>query len=121
MAAVLARGTLVDVDLSGDAVGTESGTAHPLIAVVVQSDRFGYGKTLLVVPLTTNLTMEASPFGVRVDPDPRIGLREPSVAMCWQVIAIDRRRARPRRTDVLAPHGMDLIAKTVALLAGLNP
>jgi mRNA-degrading endonuclease toxin of MazEF toxin-antitoxin module len=47
--------------------------------------------TVLVVPLTTQLDALRFPCTVLIEPDPEIGLRRPSVALIFQLTAIDRR------------------------------
>lgn len=112
------RGALVDVDITDVAVGAEAGAAHELVTVVLQSDRFRYGRTVLVVPLTTNLAIQTSPLAVRVDPTAGNGLAAPSVVMCWQLMAVDGSRIRTREGATLDRWVLDVVAKNVAILTG---
>jgi len=102
-------------------VGSEAGTAHPVLAVVVQADRFRFGRTVLVVPFTTNLVHAQDPRGVRLAPTKANGLNQESVAMCWQVMAVDRSRLQGAPVGKIAAAGMDLIAKNVAILVDFEP
>ena len=47
--------------------------------------------TVLVIPLTTQIDALRFPGTVFIDPDPENGLRRPSVALVFQLTAIDAR------------------------------
>jgi mRNA interferase MazF len=62
-------------------------------AVVVQDQSYaGVLPVVLVVPLTTATATLRFPGTVLIHPDSDNGLREPSVALVFQLRAIDRRR-----------------------------
>lgn len=112
---------MIRVDVQGLAAGSEAGAAHPLLAVVVQADRFRFGRTALVVPFTTNMDRALDPFGVPLRRTKANGLAKDSVAMCWQVMAIDRDRIHGKPLGKVEAAGMDLIAKNVAILVDFEP
>lgn len=103
----LERGILVDVAIEDVAVGSEADAPHGVIAVVLQSDRYRYGQTVLVVPLTTNLaestvspvdcfalaTVDSYAHGSPVGQRPRFVSRGPSAEQPF-----DRRGTRTRRS-----------------------
>jgi mRNA-degrading endonuclease toxin of MazEF toxin-antitoxin module len=112
---------VVRIDVTELAVGSEAGAAHSLLAVVVQSDQFRFGRTLMVIPLTTNLDRARDPFGVRLTHTKANGLKEDSVAMCWQVMSVERSRIQGAPVGSVAAAGMDLISKNVAVLVDFDP
>ena len=62
-------------------------------AVIVQDDRYGGDlPVVLVVPLTTAGAANRFVGTVTVHPTPENGLRQESIALVFQVRAIDRRR-----------------------------
>jgi mRNA interferase MazF len=69
--------------------GSEPGDRHPV--VVVQSDAFNQTSidTIVVVPLTSNLSRAADPGNVEL-PAGSTGLPKDSVANVSQIITIDR-------------------------------
>jgi mRNA-degrading endonuclease toxin of MazEF toxin-antitoxin module len=112
------QGDVVRIDLTTSAVGREAGAAHPLVAIVVQADRYRFGATIVVVPLTTNLSFDP-PYGVPVAADPESGLRAPSMALCHQPMAIDAGRRIVDRPSGRVPQAtLDRIARNVAILLG---
>jgi mRNA interferase MazF len=61
--------------------------------VIVQDEAYGQSSPLvLVVPLTSNLDALRFPATIRLEPLHGSGLRLPSVAMIFQLRAIDRGR-----------------------------
>jgi mRNA interferase MazF len=70
-------------------------------AIVVQSERSTTRtSTVLVVPLTSSIDALRFPGTVLVEPDPRNGLRRASVALVFQLTAIDRRFLSDRLGNV---------------------
>jgi mRNA interferase MazF len=70
-------------------------------AIVVQSERAAARiPTVLVVPLTSSLDALRFPATVLVEPDSQNGLRRPSVALVFQLIALDRRFLSDRLGNV---------------------
>jgi mRNA interferase MazF len=81
-------------------------------AVIVQHDRFTSRlSTLVVIPFTSRLKLANFPGTLLIQPDGRNGLTVPSVALGFQVRAVDQR-------DVLAYLGI-LDAATLDQVAGL--
>jgi mRNA interferase MazF len=75
--------------------GSEPGYRRPM--VIVSNNLFndsGY-RTLLMVPVTSNIAREALPGNVRL-PSRRTGVRETSVVITSQVVPVDRRRLLDR-------------------------
>jgi mRNA interferase MazF len=72
-------------------LGSEPGFRRPVL--ILQADSFNRSRigTVLVVPLTTNLSLEAAPGNVLVGKEDS-GLSKDSVAVISQLTAIDRRR-----------------------------
>ena len=61
-------------------------------AIVVQdASATAHLPTILMVPLTTQLSALRFPGTVLVDADPENGLRRPSVALVFQLTVVDRR------------------------------
>ncbi len=121
MALYLPRGSVVQVDVTESARASEAGASHPLLAAVIQSDHFRFGKTVLLVPFTTNLDRAKDPFGVLVASSEQNGLRQDSVAMCWQLMSVDRSRILGGPKGRLAAAALDLIAKDLAILVDYMP
>jgi mRNA interferase MazF len=62
-------------------------------SVIVQDETYAATSPLvIVVPLTGAVAASRFPGAVLVDPTPQNGLERPSVALVFQVRAIDRRR-----------------------------
>ena len=60
------------------------------------------------IPLTSKLSALRFPHSIQVDPSPENGLTTPSVAMVFQIAAIDKRRLRRKAGD-LEPSYLDQI------------
>ncbi len=60
-------------------------------AIAVQTD-VANSPMLMVVPVTSSLGALRFPFTVRIEPSEQNGLTKPSVAMVFQLRAIDRKR-----------------------------
>ena len=90
-----ARGEVWRADL-GEPRGHEQALVRPVL--VFQSDLYAATSTVIVVPFTTSFTTAAVALGVVV-PEGIGGLTRPSLALCHQIRALDRRR-------LLEPLGM---------------
>lgn len=88
----MARGDVLRVELPPPGgAGHEQAGRRPAIAV--QADVTGVNlPTLMIVPLTGNLSALRFPYTIRVEPSDVNGLAEPSVLLAFQLRAIDRRR-----------------------------
>jgi mRNA interferase MazF len=84
----MARGDVVLVSLPASDRREEKGKRP---AIAVQTDSV-ISPMLMVVPLTSALGAMRFPFTVSIEPSDRNGLTQPSVAMVFQLRAIDRRR-----------------------------
>lgn len=75
--------------------GHEQGGRRP--AILVQDEAYaGPLPVVLAIPLTTALSTLRFAGTVRVLPTAENGLRQPSVALVFQLRAVDRRRIRDR-------------------------
>jgi mRNA interferase MazF len=75
--------------------GHEQAGTRP--AIVAQAPRFGDRlPTVLIVPLTSRLTAQSFPGTFLIQPDSDNNLNTTSVALVFQLRAIDRRRVRRR-------------------------
>ena len=85
---VISQGDVWWADLA-DPVGSESGCHRPVI--VVQGDSFNRSalRTVVAVPLTSNLRWAAAPGNVRLTAR-ATGLSRDSVANVSQLVALDR-------------------------------
>jgi mRNA-degrading endonuclease toxin of MazEF toxin-antitoxin module len=86
-------------------------------AVVVQNDAFtAVLPTVLVVPFTGNLAAARFAGTLRVDPDAANGLTTPSVALAFQLRAVDQRDCTQRLGEVDAA----TLAAVIALIGDLT-
>jgi len=85
---VISQGDVLWADL-GEPVGSEPGFRRPVI--VVQGDNFNRSalRTVVAVPLTSNLRWAAAPGNVRLTAR-ATGLPRDSVANVSQLVALDR-------------------------------
>ncbi len=84
----MARGDIYLVGLPSSDQREEEGKRP---AIAVQTDRVS-SPMLMVVPVTSSLRAMRFPFTVRIEPSEINGLTLPSVAMIFQMRAIDRKR-----------------------------
>jgi len=69
--------------------------AGPRPAIIVQAPQFeSQLPTVLIVPLTSQLAAQAFPGTFVIHPDSENGLTAPSVALVFQLRAIDKRRLK---------------------------
>ena len=81
--------------------GHEQGGQRP--AIIVQDDAYGRSlPVVLVVPLTTARAALRFAGTTLITPSAENGLRQPSVALVFQLRGIDRRRVRERIGRVAA-------------------
>lgn len=90
------RGEIWRADL-GEPRGHEQALVRPVI--IVQSDLYRATSTVIVVPLTGSFPLEAVALGVLIDPGIG-GLTKPSLALCHQLRALDRRRLLEKLGDL---------------------
>lgn len=110
------RGEIWWVDF-GQPFGSEPGFRRP--ALVVQADPFNESliATVVLVPLTRNVTLASAPGNVLCRPRDT-GLRHPSVANVSQVTVADRKRV-VERAGVLPPRLMARVEEGLRLVLGL--
>ena len=82
-------GVMVELPPPLGGVGREQSGRRP--AVVAQDDTSGL-PTLLVAPLTSQLSALRFPHTLRVEPSPENGLIMPSVILLFQLQVVDKRR-----------------------------
>jgi mRNA interferase MazF len=84
----VARGDVLQVSLPESNQREEKGN-RPAIAVQTE---IAISPMLMIVPVTSSLGALRFPFSVRIEPSTLNGLTLPSVAMVFQMRAIDRKR-----------------------------
>jgi mRNA interferase MazF len=84
----MARGDVLLVSLPDSDKREETGN-RPAIAVQIE---IAFSPMLMVVPVTSSLGAMRFPFTIRIEPSKLNGLTLPSVAMVFQMRAIDRKR-----------------------------
>jgi mRNA interferase MazF len=86
------RGDIILVDLPQPKMGGhEQFGKRP--AIVIDNDKTSSSlPTLIVIPVTGSLTALRFPYTVRIDPSSQNSLTTPSVALIFQLRAIDKRR-----------------------------
>jgi len=95
--------------------GREQAGTRP--AIIVQVPRFKKRLlTTLIVPLTSRLTAQTFPGTFLIHPDSKNNLSMVSVALVFQLRAIDKRRLRRRIGRLSAPHLARLHQHIKALL-----
>jgi mRNA interferase MazF len=91
--------------------------AGPRPAIIVQAPRFeNQLSTVLIVPLTSQLAAQAFPGTFLIHPDSENGLIVPSVALVFQLRAIDKRRLKYMIGKLGSPHLTQLRQHIKALL-----
>lgn len=95
--------------------GHEQAGTRP--AIVVQAAQYGQQlPTVLIVPLTSQLAAQGFPGTFLVQPDSDNGLQTLSVALVFQLRAIDKRRLRSKIGRLGAAHLSQLHQQIRALL-----
>jgi mRNA interferase MazF len=84
----MARGDVLLVSLPDSDKREEKGNRP---AIAVQTD-IANSPMLIVIPVTSSLGALRFPFVVKIEPSEQNGLNLPSVAMVFQMRAIDRKR-----------------------------
>jgi len=93
----MARGDVFYVDLPAPPGGRGHEQTGVKPAIVVQTDQAGNAlPTVMIVPLTGQLSAARFPFTIAVDPSGENGLTQPAVLLVFRLRAIDRRRIRDR-------------------------
>jgi mRNA interferase MazF len=95
--------------------GHEQAGTRP--AIVVQDPQYEVQlSTVLIVPLTSRLAAQAFPGTFLIRPTSRNGLSVPSVALVFQLRAIDKRRLKRKMGRLSAAHLAQLQQHFKALL-----
>ncbi len=91
-------------------------------ALLLQDDAYaGQSPVVLAVPLTTALASQRFPATVTVQPTAENGLRDPSVALVFQLRAVDRRRVREKMGMVSAEVLAQIFAALDQLVGRTRP
>ena len=94
--------------------GHEQAGARP--AIIAQASQFGDRlPTVLIVPLTSRLTAHSFPGTFLIQPDSDNNLDTISVALVFQLRAIDKRRVR-RRLDRLSASDLSQVRDQIKAL-----
>ena len=98
--------------------GSEIGYARPVL--IVQDDSFNESniKTIVVLPLTTNLRLLEAPGNVFLGKK-ESKLQNDSVIMVAQLYAVDRSRFR-EKVSKIAKDAMEQVAVGISLVLGIN-
>jgi mRNA interferase MazF len=98
--------------------GSEIGYSRPVL--IVQDDGFNQSriKTIVVLPLTTNLRLLDAPGNVLVKKK-ESKLREDSVIIVTQLYAIDRSRLREKHSKI-TKETMEEVEIGIKLVLGIN-
>lgn len=102
------RGDLLIVVLSGD-------YGKPRPAVLVQSEALFEAESLLICPLTSDVST-AGPFRMALSPTTENGLTSSSVVMTDKVTAVPRRRCRERIGQLTASELQELDSSLMFVL-----
>ena len=96
--------------------GHEQGGRRP--AIILQDDRYAGGlPVVLVVPLTSARAAMRFPGTTLIQPAPENGLREASVAIVFQLRAVDRQRVEDRIGAVSPQALAEVLAELDKLMA----
>jgi mRNA interferase MazF len=86
-------------------------------AIIIQALRFeAQLSTVLIVPLTSRLAAQAFPGTFLIRPTSRNGLSVPSVALVFQLRAIDKRRLKRKLGRLSSSHLIQLQEQVKALM-----
>jgi len=95
--------------------GHEQAGTRP--AVIVQAPKYANQiPTVLIIPLTSKLSAQAFPCTILITPDSENGLTMTSVALVFQLRAVDKRRLRQNIGRLDASHLAKLNQHLKALL-----
>jgi len=114
----MTRGEIWWADL-GIPFGSEPGYKRPVI--VVQDDNFNKTelKTILILPLTTNLSLKDSPGNVFLKKE-FSGLSKDSVAVVSQLSSIDKQRLESKISKITNQMLIEEIEDGLLLILGIN-
>lgn len=103
------RGDIYLADLNPSR-GAEQAGVRPVI--IVQNNNISrFTRTVVVIPLTTNLRRAQIP-GTMIIPAGEGGLNQDSVALCYQIVVIDRQRLQGQ-LGTLSPNYLQQLADAI--------
>ena len=89
----------------------------PRPSLVVQANAFDNLQSVVICPLTSDM-LEPRKIRIRIEPNPRNGLRKPSYIMIDKVSTIPRTRCR-EVIGAVDERTLELVAANLSLLLGL--
>ncbi|MDY6782197.1 MAG: type II toxin-antitoxin system PemK/MazF family toxin [Cyanobacteriota bacterium] len=110
------RGDVYLADLSPSR-GSEQAGIRPII-IVQRDDIERFTRTAIAIPLTTNLRRARVP-GTVVIPVGEGGLSQDSVALCYQIVTLDRQRLR-RKLGMLSSAYLSALNEAIAYTLELD-
>ena len=114
----MARGDVLRIEFPiSQGPGSEQTGTRPAIAVDIDLPGSNL-PTLMVVPLTSQLNAQRFPYTFVVTPSNHNGLTVPSVALCFQLRAIDRARVR-QTIGMLEQQYMDQLTLEMKRMLGI--
>lgn len=106
---------LIEIPSSG---GHEQQGARPAI-IVQTNENMDKIPTILVIPFTTQMKASTFPFTFAVKPDTENNLASTSVALVFQIRAIDKKRLKSKIGSLTAKD-LRIIKKIISSLIGLT-
>lgn len=88
-------------------------------AIVIQSSGMNQLPTVLIIPLTSRMKAIGFPFTLLIEPDGSNNLDVDSVALVFQLRAIDKKRLK-NRLGKISEAKLNLIKQEICELMGLN-
>jgi len=115
----MARGDVLYIELPSPGVGTGREQAGRRPAVVVQTDSTSGLSTIMIIPLTSQLSATRFAHTIQVAPSSANGLTQPSILLVFQLRAIDRRRVL-NKIGELEQHYLAQLDNEIKNLLGLT-
>ena len=113
----MARGDVLLVNLPESDKREEKGK-RPAIAVQTE---VAASPMLMIVPITSSVRATRFPFTVKIEPSAQNGLTLPSVAMVFQLRAMDRRRTIRKIGELESKYLAQIDAEIWNMLKPLEP
>jgi mRNA interferase MazF len=104
------RGDIYLADLNPSRGSEQAGIRHVILVQRQNLDRFT--RTVVVIPVTTNLRRAQIPGTVLI-PVGEGGLSQESVALCYQIVVIDKQRLQ-RQLGTLSPVYLQRLGEAIS-------
>lgn len=111
------RGDVVYVDFPLIPGSSIQGRRRPAVLVMPDSSKVN-NPLWMFVPLTTNLGSGRFPYTVQVDPSPNNHLQQPSIALVFQLCAVDVKFIE-KKTGSLDSSDLEKIDQLIKQLLGM--